>query len=264
MKKYLSFSSVIFVLLLLACSTVPVSNRQRLNFISDAQINSLSFQEYQTFLTQNNASINKNSQQVTRVRQIGARIQTAVEQYMAQEGMSDQIASFSWEFNVVEDNQVNAWAMPGGKVVVYSGIFETAQTDEGLATVIAHEIAHAVAKHGAERMSQQMLLEAGSYAMNNSGLSEMYQQAFAIGSQYAIVLPYSRKHEYEADHLGLIFIAMAGYNPQSAVAFWQRMSAGGQEVPEFLSTHPCDENRIASINQLMPEAMRYYQNSQFK
>ena len=199
------------------------------------------------------------------VKRVGERIARAVEAYMASAGLSKNLDGYKWEFNLVEDANVNAWCMSGGKVVVYTGLLPITQTEAGLATVMGHEIAHAVARHGSERMSDQMLLQMGGTALS-AALSQKPEQtrsialaAYGAGSQVGVILPFSRQNEYEADYMGLIFMAMAGYNPQSAVAFWERMeAAGGGAPPEFLSTHPADNTRINKIKAALPEAMQYY------
>jgi predicted Zn-dependent protease len=180
--------------------------------------------------------------------------------------MSDQLKGYKWEFNLVEDPNVNAWCMPGGKVVVYTGILPVAKNEAGLATVMGHEIAHAFARHGAERMTQGLLVELGGMALEKALATrpeetrDLFMRSYGAGTQYGILLPYSRKQESEADHLGLIFMAMAGYNPNDALDFWQRMAASssGQAPPEFMSTHPADATRIRNIKKLIPEAMKYY------
>ncbi|AQQ08786.1 TPR repeat-containing protein YfgC precursor [Sedimentisphaera cyanobacteriorum] len=258
MSKFYKAVPIVLISFLIACSTVPISNRERLNFVSDAKINSVADQEYQQFIKENRSDINQNQQQLKLVRRVGFRIRDAVERYFIQ---NNQSISFDWEFNVIQNSQANAWAMPGGKVMVYSGIFDKTRNEEGLAVVVAHEIAHAAAKHGAERMSQQTLLNLGGYALSQSVAGENFMKAFSIGSHYGIMLPYSRKHEYEADHLGLIFMSMAGYDPAAAVDFWQRMSENSAAAPEFMSTHPCDKKRIQALKERMPEAKRYYRES---
>jgi predicted Zn-dependent protease len=200
------------------------------------------------------------------VKRIGGRIQGAVERYFKGKGIESSLSGYQWEFNLVEDKQVNAWCMPGGKVVVYTGILPVTKTEEGLAVVMGHEIAHAVAEHGNERMSQGMLAQLGGVALDVAmkdkpqQTRELWQSAFGLGAQVGVLLPFSRTQESEADELGLTFMAMAGYNPQEAVTFWQRMSAnsGGKAPPELLSTHPSDETRIRQIQEHMPEAMKYY------
>lgn len=252
------------LLTLSTCSTVPVTGRQQLNLISGSEMMAMSYQQYDQFLSEHKLS--DNQEQVAMVKRCGERIQKAVEEYFAQNNMSDHLDGYKWEFNLVEDPQVNAWCMPGGKVVVYSGLLPVAEDENGLAVVMGHEIAHAVAEHGNERMSQQMLQQMGgtalAVAMQNKPqeTQQLWMTAYGVGTQLGAMLPYSRLHESEADRLGLIFMAMAGYNPNGAVEFWQRMAAqkGGQAPPEFLSTHPSDQTRIRKIKELLPEAMKYY------
>jgi predicted Zn-dependent protease len=199
------------------------------------------------------------------VNRVGARISNAITKYYNSQGQQSVIEGYNWEFNTVDDPAVNAWCMPGGKVVVYTGLLPVAQNETALAIVVGHEIAHAVAKHGSERMSQAMMQQLGGMALQVA-LSQkpqetqmLFMQAYGIGSTVGAVLPWSRQQETEADQYGLIFAAMAGYNPQEAIPFWERMSnAGGASPPEFLSTHPSDETRIRKLKQFMPEAMKYY------
>ncbi len=244
---------------LCSCSNVPLSGRSRLNFVPDSQINQMASQSYQQFLSDNSDKLNKDDEKTAMVRKVGKNISEAVERYMIQEGKTEQISGYDWEFNLIDSEEPNAWAMPGGKVVIYTGILEHTQDEAGLAVVMAHEIAHVVAKHGSEQMSQDILLQAGGSVIEKYGASEAFLQGYSIGSTYGLKLPYSRTHEYEADHLGLIFMAMAGYDPKEAPRFWQRMqqAGGGAAMPEFLSTHPLDENRIRRLNSYMDEAYRY-------
>ncbi|MGZ4056314.1 MAG: M48 family metallopeptidase, partial [Bacteroidia bacterium] len=192
-----------------------------------------------------------------------------VEAFMKDKGLSSRLDGYKWEFNLVNQNEVNAWCMPGGKVVVYSGLLPVTQTEPALACVMGHEIAHAVARHGNERMSQGLLVQAGGAALSVA-LSEkpqltqdLFMQSYGLTSQLGM-LKYSRTHESEADKMGIIFMAMAGYDPTEAVAFWDRMakSTGGNAPPELLSTHPSDETRIADIKAFLPEAMKYYKKQQ--
>jgi predicted Zn-dependent protease len=199
------------------------------------------------------------------VKRIGKKIQTAVETYFAEKKMSSHLNGYEWEFNLVQDDLVNAWCMPGGKVVVYTGILPVTKDETGLAVVMGHEVAHAVAGHGSERMSQGMMVQLGGMALDKAletkpeATKNIFMSAFGLGAQVGVLLPFSRLHESEADHLGLVFMAMAGYDPNKAVDFWQRMAAGGgQKPPEFLSTHPSDETRINKIKKLLPKAMKYY------
>jgi predicted Zn-dependent protease len=246
-----------------SCSTVPVTGRHQVNVVGDAEMLSMSTAQYDTFLMQNKLSTNK--QDTEMVKRVGTRIQHAVEAFLASKNQSQQIAGYKWEFNLVESKEVNAWCMPGGKVVVYTGILPVTKDEASLAVVMGHEIAHAVAKHGAERMSQQIIAQGlgstldAAMAKNSAATKQIAATAFGLGAQYGALLPFSRTQESEADHLGLIFMAMAGYDPQVAVPFWERMSqSGGGKPPEIMSTHPSDATRIANLKKLMPEAMTYY------
>ena len=251
-------------LLASSCSEVAITGRKRLNLVPSILMNNMSFQSYSEFLSQNKLSTD--AAKTKMVKDVGLKIQKAVEQYCAENNLTNQINGYEWEFNLVEDPNINAWCMPGGKVVVYTGILPITQNEAGLATVMGHEIAHAFAKHGAERMTQGLLVEMGGMALSKAlanrpeETKNLFMRSYGIGTQYGILLPYSRAHESEADHLGLIFMAMAGYNPNEAVAFWQRMAASKQGVapPELLSTHPADATRIRNIKALIPEAMKYY------
>ncbi|MBM4054460.1 MAG: M48 family metallopeptidase [Planctomycetes bacterium] len=265
-KKYISYFSIFISLFFLSCSSVPLTGRKQMSFIPNSTMLTMSIQQYDEFLKSNKLS--DNQEQTQMVKRAGKNIQEAVEQYFAQNNMSNELKNYAWEFNLVESDDVNAWAMPGGKVVVYTGILPIAQDETGLAVVMGHEVAHAIAKHGSERMSQEVFYQLGGTALAalTEGQSEMAKQAFSAaygyGAQYGVLLPYSRLHESEADHLGLIFMAMGGYDPNAAVDFWQRMSEtkGGKTVPEFMSTHPSDETRIRKIKEMIPEAMQYYQH----
>ena len=258
---------IIAAFVLVACSTVPITGRKQLDLVPNSTMLSTSFQEYDKFLEEHKLSTNQEQTQM--VKRVGIRIQKAVEQYFQQKNLSHQLDGYAWEFNLVESKEVNAWCMPGGKVVVYTGILPITRDEAGLATVMGHEIAHAVARHGNERMSQALLTEMGGMALavaldqHPSQTSQLWMAVYGMGAQVGILLPYSRLQETEADHLGLIFMAMAGYDPHKAVEFWQRMAQmkEGQAPPEFLSTHPSDETRIRKIREFIPEAMKYYQES---
>jgi predicted Zn-dependent protease len=251
-------------LLIIACSTVPITGRKQLSLIPASEMLATSFQEYGDFLKANKLS--SNQQQIAMVKNVGAKIQRAVEAYFQQKGLSDALKDYKWEFNVVESAEVNAWCMPGGKVVVYTGILPVTKTEAGLAVVMGHEIAHAIAEHGNERMSQGLLAQFGAAALSQALSKEpektksLWMSAYGVGAQFGALLPFSRTQESEADHLGLDFMAMAGYDPHEAVTFWQRMSAAnnGQAPPEFMSTHPSDETRIQNLTNGIPEAMQYY------
>lgn len=251
--------------ILMACSNVPITGRKQLSLLPEAQMSEMGLTSYQQFLTENKGKVLSSGKDVELVKRVGAKIAAAVEKYMADHNMSQQLQNYKWEFNVVNENQANAWCMPGGKVVVYTGILPITQDDAGLAVVMGHEIAHAVANHGNERMSQGMLQEMG-FSLLDAAMAEKPEQtrnlflsAYGVGSNLLGILPYSRLHESEADKLGLVFMAMAGYNPEVAVGFWERMAkAGGQSPPEFMSTHPSNETRIAQIKAYIPEAMKFF------
>ena len=247
-----------------ACQQVAITGRKQLNLVPDSLMNSISLQSYNDFISENQLS--SNTEQTAMVKQVGGRIQQAVQQYCSQNNLSDKIKGYKWEFNLVEDKSLNAWAMPGGKVVVHTGLIPIAKSEAGLAVVMGHEVAHVIARHGSERMTQGLLVQYGgiglSKAMANypSQTQNLFMKSYSIGTQYGVLLPYSRTHESEADRMGLIFMAMAGYDPHEAVGFWERMSAAkeGGSPPELLSTHPTDTTRIRKIKELMPEAMAYY------
>jgi predicted Zn-dependent protease len=254
------------VLTVSSCSTVPLTGRSRLNLVSDEQVLPMAFQAYSEFLTENKSAVLPASNaQASKVKMIGNRLVVAVKNYMNNNGHADLIKNYNWEVNVVQSKELNAWCMPGGKIVVYTGILPVTKDDAGLATVMGHEIAHAIAGHSAEQMSTQMVAQGvgalGNVATsNNPKTQSIFNTLYGVGTPLA-TLSFSRNHELEADRLGLIFMAMAGYNPQSATGFWQRMSeasAGSSKPPEFLSTHPSDATRIQRIQNALPEAMKFY------
>lgn len=261
--------------LIVGCERVPVSNRKQLILVPNNEMLSLSFNQYQQFLDTNR--VIRSGADADLVNRVGNRIRGAVESYMNSNGYGKRLEGFKWEYHLVQSPQVNAWCMPGGKIVVYSGILPYTQNEAGLATVLGHEVSHAIAEHGNERMSEGLiengLLQAGQLftAVGTSGRSlqtqAIFQNAFGVvgplALQYGRVLPHSRAQESEADHLGLIFMAMAGYNPNDALAFWTRMAQAskGKAPTEFFSDHPSDQRRIADLQKLMPEAMKYYNRS---
>ncbi len=264
-----SYPVLISLLLLVACSTVPITGRKQLSLIPNSQILPLSFDSYQQVLKENKLSTNK--EQVAMVKNVGEKIQHAVEEYMAKHNMSDALEGYKWEFNLIQDdNTVNAWCMPGGKVAFYSGIMPICKDEAGVAVVMGHEVAHAIANHGRERMSQGLVQQLGGVALavaiqdKPQETQQLFYSAYAIGTTYGAMLPYSRLHESEADKLGLIFMAMAGYDPHEAPKFWERMAAqsSGQQPPEWMSTHPSHESRIENLNEYMPTAMKYYKKQQ--
>lgn len=266
MKKIFRYTACIaMVSWLAACSTVPLSGRKQLSLVSDDQIQQQAASAYKEFLGDPSTKVITGSADAAMVKKVGNRIASAVNQYLQAEGLSNQF-NFNWEFNLVQSADVNAWCMPGGKVAVYTGILPFTGGEEGLATVMGHEIAHAIARHSMEQMSNQYALQIGAQVLGvaTSGKSSivqgLVQNAYGIGGQL-MSLKYSRGNETEADQLGLMFMAMAGYNPQQAVSFWERMAGAkskANKTPEFLSTHPDDARRVANLKKLIPQAMRYY------
>ena len=272
MKRIFLLGAAVTMLTVYSCSTVPLSGRNRLSFIDENEMQNAAAQSYNALLKDPSTKVLNNTESA-RVKRIGQKIATAVTQYMNANGYGDQIQGFKWEFNLISSKEVNAWCMPGGKVAVYTGILPITKDDAGLATVMGHEIAHAVAKHSSERASKATLAEGvggllgAATAGKSSGTQQIINQVYGLGAQGFYLLPNSRTQELEADHLGLIFMSMAGYNPSSAVGFWQRMaaaSANSQKPPEFLSTHPADATRIAQIQKDLPEAQKYFNSKSGK
>lgn len=265
LKKILFTCSLVIAM---GCATVPLTGRRQLSLVPDSQMLALSFQSYNQFKQENARALSPNAQATAMVKTVGSRIQRAVENYMAQNNMSDQLEGFQWEFNLVDNKEPNAWAMPGGKTMVYTGILPLTQNETGLAVVMGHEIAHALARHGNERMSQGLAAQLGGAALSVAMSSRpqetqnLFLSLYGVGSQVGM-LKYGRTQESEADQLGLIFMAMAGYDPREAIPFWQRMaekSEGQQRPPEFLSTHPSNETRIRDLQRHLPKALKYYEN----
>lgn len=267
--RHMSLKSFFFLGLALlgglSCTRNPITGRSQLQLLPEAELQTMAKTEYQTFLSQNkivNTTVSKDAEMVTRV---GNRIAKAITAYYTAENKGNILEGYQWEFNLVDAQEVNAWCMPGGKVVVYTGILPVTQNEAALAVVMGHEIAHAIANHGNERMSQGLLAEGLGAVGNiltagNPKVNNIFNSVYAPGAQIGVLLPNSRKQELEADHYGLIFAAMAGYNPYEAAPFWERMAkiGGGQKPPEFLSTHPSDETRIEKVKQYAEEAMKYY------
>jgi len=253
-------------LILYACAKVPLTGRNQLAAIPSNEINALSVDSYRQVIEQDGLS--KNQGYIDQVNRVGKNITAAVELFMTQNNLQNKIENFKWEYNVIASEQMNAFCMPGGKIAFYEGIMPVCHDDNGVAVVMSHEIAHAIAQHGNERMSQALIVNLGGVALSEALNSQpqmtqdLAMAAFGVGSQVGIMLPYSRLHESEADELGLYFMAMAGYDPQKAPEFWQRMlDQGGERPPEFLSTHPDPENRIDDLNKNMEKAMEYYRQT---
>ncbi len=265
MKKIILF--LVVVATVIACSKNAITGRKQMKLFKESTLAEMALTEYKSFLSQSKVvseTVNKDAEMVQRV---GSRIAKAIRDFYVQKGNQDVVAeldTYKWEFNLVNNAEVNAWCMPGGKVVVYSGLLPITQNEAALAVVLGHEITHAVAHHGNERMSQGALAQgleiAGNIATsNNPKYNSLFNNIFAPGAQVGFLLPNSRKQEFEADKFGLNFAAMAGYNPREAIPLWQRMAAaGGERPPEFLATHPSEENRIAKLQAQMDEALSYY------
>lgn len=260
MKKGILFCVSLMILVAMSCATNPFTGEKTMALVDNSQIFPSAFQQYGTFLKENKVVVGTSD--AKRVETVGMKIKSAAEKWLNANGYSDYLKDYQWEYKLVENKEVNAWCMPGGKIVVYSGILPITQDEAGLATVMGHEVSHALANHGQQRMSAGMLQEAGAagVALATGGKSEQTQQiamlAYAGVSQFGAMMPFSRNHESEADMIGLKLMAIAGYNPETAIAFWQRMSAksGGSSPPEFMSTHPSDATRIANIKKQIPAA----------
>ncbi len=252
------------VMFVTACTTNAVTGRKQLSLISEDVLQQQAVTQYRSFLNESKIVSASASKDAEMVKRVGGRIANAITQYYNQKNLGNELAGYKWEFNLVNNKEINAWAMPGGKTVVYTGLLPIAQNEAALAIVLGHEITHAVAHHGQERISQAMLaqgLQLGGniFTSNNQQANSIFNNVFGPAAQVGVLLPNSRNQELEADRYGLIFAAMAGYNPREAIPFWTRMAqAGGQKPPEFLSTHPADETRIQKLNSYMNEALKYY------
>lgn len=265
---YLLLTGVVATFFLtFACGTVPLTERKSLRLIPDSELLSLSFQQYAEVLKK--SKLSNDPVRVQMVRKVGEKIARASEEFLRESKLESDIKNYKWEFNLIEDDKVvNAWCMPGGKVAVYTGILPLTQDEAGLAVVMGHEVAHAMAKHGNERMSEGLLVQLGgaslSLALSKQPAltNQIFMAAYGVGAQVGFMLPYSRLHESEADRIGLVLMAKAGYDPREAIPFWQRMNEkGGSRPPEFLSTHPAPQTRISDIESHIPEAMKYYKGN---
>lgn len=260
MKKVVSI--FVFALFVCSCSTVPITGRKRVNLVSDAKILPASFAQYEGFLKEN--ALSTNAVKTQEIKDVGKNISMAVDKFMRENGMVTEADSYRWEFNLIEDSTVNAWCMPGGKVVFYTGILPICENTDGIAAVMGHEIAHAFAKHGQERMTTAYGQQLGGIAVavgtgNESSEAQLlWNTIYGVGSQVGM-LAYSRTHETEADKLGMVFMIMAGYDPEEAVNVWVRMKeqSGGNAPPEFLSTHPSNDTRIQNLREYLPTAIAY-------
>ncbi len=258
----------LFVLIVWSCATNPLTGRQSLSLVSNAQLFPQAFAQYDEVLQE--SQVDKTSADAKMITTVGQRIKYAAEKFYAEKGMSSALQGYEWEFTLIKNNQLNAWCMPGGKVAFYSGILPVCKGETGVAVVMGHEVSHALAGHSAEQVSNAMVAQGimvgGNMAISNDQWKNIFNQLYPVGAQLGM-LKYGRSMELDADEAGLYLMAMAGYNPQEATAFWERMqqaSEGQQKPPQFLSTHPNPGNRIAQIQSIMPKAMSYYNASPYK
>lgn len=266
MKKIIVLPFV--VLLFWSCATNPLTGRQSLALVSNAQLFPQAFAQYNQVLGE--SQIDKTSADAKMINNVGQRIKYAAEKFYAQQGMASALQGYEWEFSLIKNDQLNAWCMPGGKVAFYSGILPVCKNETGVAVVMGHEVSHALAGHSAEQVSNAMVAQGimvgGNVAISNDQWRNTFNQLYPVGAQLGM-LKYGRNMELDADEAGLYLMAMAGYNPQESIAFWERMqqaSAGQQAPPEFLSTHPNPGNRIAQLQSIMPKALQYYNASPYK
>lgn len=265
-KKFrnLSFCFTFLILFGLGCALVPITVRRQLSLVSQEDLVAFSETSYREVITQ--STLSKNTQSLKFVTDVGTKIAQSAEAFLRDSGREDEIQYYDWEFNVIQEDKVkNAFCMPGGKIVVYSGILPTTKNANGLAVVLGHEVAHAIANHGGERLSQQLLIQLGGQKLAGvlkekpEKTRQVWTRIYGVGTSLGVLLPYSRLHEKEADRIGLILMARAGFDPREAASFWQRMNqAGGERPPEFLSSHPAPTKRIEALKEVLPEALEYY------
>jgi predicted Zn-dependent protease len=258
---------LVIIAAFVSCSTNPITGRRQVSLVSEQELQSMANQEYRQFLSTNRVVSPSADRDAEMVRRVGQRLAAAVTRYYQEQGLAETLAGYKWEFNLVNDKAANAWAMPGGKVVVYTGLLPITKNEAALANVLGHEISHAIFQHGNERMSQGLVQQLGGVALTTAlanrpaQTQNLFMQAYGIGSQVGVLLPFSRKQELESDRFGMRWAAMAGYNPREAISLWQRMAQqaeSGQKPPEFLSTHPAEQRRIEQLQQYLPEALKYY------
>ncbi len=266
MKKLLLVVAVL-ASVVVSCTKNAITGRNQLSLVPESELQKMAVDQYKQQLSSSKVENPSSSKDAAMVRRVGERISKAITSYYSTQGLSNELAGYQWEFNLINDKQVNAWCLPGGKVAVYTGLLPVSQNEAALAIVMGHEIAHALAHHGNERVSQGLLAQFGQVALavavanKPTETQNMVMGAYGAGATVGVLLPFSRKQELEADKLGLMFAAMAGYNPREAIPFWKRMSSqagSGQKPPEFLSTHPSDETRIQKLEGYMNEALKYY------
>ena len=248
------------ILLFLSCATNPFTGKKTMALVPNSQLFPTAFAQYDQFLNENN--VVKGTKDAEMITRVGQRIAIAAERWLNANGHHGYLKDYKWEYNLVNDKTVNAWCMPGGKIVFYTGILPIAANETGVAAIMGHEVAHALANHGQQRMSagmvQQGVAIAGNIAIKDEKSRNAFNQYYGIGSTVGLMLPFSRAHETEADRIGLYIMAIAGYNPDEAAELWKRMKAnsGGQAPPEFLSTHPSNDTRIANLQELAPTAKK--------
>jgi predicted Zn-dependent protease len=260
------FVSFLIAASIISCSKNPISGRNQLKLVPETELQSMAASQYRDFLSQNRVVSSSSNRDAEMVVRVGRRISQAVESYLKTNGQEHLIDGYKWEYNLVDDKAVNAWCMPGGKIVVYTGLLPVSQNEAALAAVMGHEVTHAILQHANERVSQGLVQQLGGVALavavsnRPAETQQLAMAAYGAGSTIGVLLPFSRKHELEADRYGLIWMAMAGYNPHEAIGLWERMekASNGQAPPEFLSTHPSSGRRIDQLNKYMDEAMRYY------
>ncbi len=262
--------AIVFCTMILAelmfssCGSVPLTGRKQILLVSDQEVYEAGLTQYKEYIAE--STLSNDSKTTAMVKSVGQKLAAATEKYLKANGFESDLRNLSWEFNLVQNKEVNAFCMPGGKIVVYDGLLAVARNEAELAVVLSHEIAHAVAKHSNERMSQQMMTQYGmailssALSKKSAAVQNVATSVFGLGAQVGLMLPYSRKHEYEADYMGIVFMEIAGYDSASALDFWTKMSAGGGNTNDFLSTHPADSKRIAQIKSRMAEAKSVAQN----
>lgn len=250
-------------MLLSSCGSVPITGRKQLNLVSDSEVLQSSLTQYKSYMS--SATISGEKAQSEQVTRVGKKLAAATEAYLKANGLEAEVQNFQWEFNLVKNNEINAFCMPGGKIVVYEGLMKLVASDDELAVVLGHEVAHAVAKHSNERMSQQVLAQYGAQAIGiftqgkSAATQQIVNQVYGLGANYGVMLPFSRKHESEADKMGLVLMSLAGYNPRTALTFWQKMASSSKNTtPAFMSDHPSDAKRIADIEKDLPAIEQQY------
>jgi predicted Zn-dependent protease len=257
-------AAILLFLFLISCGKVPITGRKQVNLLPETELVAMSLQQYSMFLKESPPVTGTSDAEM--VKRVGMKISNAVQIVLKQTGDLERVSGYKWEYNLVNEKEPNAWCLPGGKIVVYTGLLPITQTEAGLAAVMGHEVAHAVARHGNERMSQGLVAEMGGLALSvavadkPAETQNLFLNAYGIGATVGALLPFSRTHESEADKMGAVFMAAAGYDPNEAVRLWERMKkmTQGNDIPEFLSTHPSDDTRINDLKAWLPEAMKYY------